>query len=370
MFVPEKLKQEHQLTWRDIPFEEDIPSLLRYGYKDDFTKIKNTFLDKCKGIINKLTTRKQSITQTELHALLSRIHYIMIECFAKHRPQFKAGVDSTDFIQSIENGLEIFDDSKNKDLLNLSFNILNSISVRNTIVTNNMLRADFVEAYIQSLHYLMYPMHHIACFSTTANNPTMWGHYADAHQGICLIFKTKNRGIKLTEKNSFDNSIYDRDYNFESVKYTKRKIKFNFFEEISMLPLPRLMSIWCHSECGGISHFFNKIHQQWDKKRIEKWKIRKEIHLRKTKHWQYEEEYRLIKHSSLGSRLSEEECKAQYRFQDLEGIIFGIKTSMADKIKIFNIIKEKCQKEKRTDFKFYQAYFCHKTQQILYFPII
>lgn len=370
MFNKERLSQEQQLTWRDIPFEEDIPSLLKYGYKDDFTKIKNTFLDKCKGIINKLTIRKQPITQTELHTLLSCIHYILIECFAKHRPQFKTGVDSADFIQSIENGLEIFDDSKNKDLLNLSFNILNSISVRNTIVTNNMLRADFIEAYIQSLHYLAYPMHYIACFSANANNPTMWGHYANSHKGVCLIFKANNNQIKLAERNLFDNSMYDRDYKFESVKYTKRKIKFNFFEEISMLPLPRLMSIWCQSECGEISRFFNKIHQKWENNRAEKWEARKNAHLIKTKHWQYEKEYRLVKYSMFGSRIDKKECKANYRFQDLEGIIFGIKTSMADKIKIFNIIQEKCQKEKRTDFKFYQAYFCHKTQQILYFHII
>lgn len=370
MFVPEKLKQEYQLTWRDIPFEEDVPSILKYGYRDDFINIKNTFLDKCRGIINKLAIRKRPIAQIELQALLSRIHCIMIECFAQHRPQLKTNISSMDFIKSIEKGLELADNLRDRDLLDFSFNLLNSISIRNAIVTNNVLRNDFVEAYNQSLYHLVYPMHYVACFSENANNPTMWGHYADSHKGVCLIFKANNNQIKLTEKDLFNNSIYDQDYKFESVKYTKRRIKFNFFEEISMLPLPRLMSIWCQSENREVSRFFNKIYKKWESNQAEKWRDRKNTHLIKTKHWKYEKEYRLVKHFVFGSRAKKEECIVNYRFQDLEGIIFGIKTSMADKIKIFNIIKEKCQKEKRTDFKFYQAYFCHKTQQILYFPIV
>ena len=275
-----------------------------------------------------------------------------------------------DFIKSIEKGLELADNLRDRDLLDFSFNLLNSISIRNAIVTNNVLRNDFVEAYNQSLYHLVYPMHYVACFSENANNPTMWGHYADSHKGVCLIFKANNNQIKLTEKDLFNNSIYDQDYKFESVKYTKRRIKFNFFEEISMLPLPRLMSIWCQSENREVSRFFNKIYKKWESNQAEKWRDRKNTHLIKTKHWKYEKEYRLVKHFVFGSRAKKEECIVYYRFQDLEGIIFGIKTSMADKIKIFNIIKEKCQKEKRTDFKFYQAYFCHKTQQILYFPIV
>lgn len=370
MFVPEKIKQEYQLTWRDIPFEEDVPSILKYGYRDDFINIKNTFLDKCNGIINKLATRKRPITQIELQALLSRIHYIMIECFAQHKLKKEMETASTLFVESIEKGLEVSDNPLAKNFLDTSFIFLNSIAISNSITTNNAFRLDFVEAYIQSLYYLVYPMHYVACFSENANNPTMWGHYADSHKGVCLIFKANNNQIKLTEKIQFNNSIYDQDYKFESVKYTKRRIKFNFFEEISMLPPPRLMSIWCQSECGKISRVFNKIDQKWESNREKKWESRRNTHLIKTKHWGYEKEYRLVKYSMFGSRIDNKECKAKYRFQDLEGIIFGIKTSMADKIKIFNIIKEKCQKEKRENFNFYQAYFCHKTQQILYFPIV
>lgn len=49
--------------------------------------------------------------------------------------------------------------------------------------------------------------------------------------------------------------------------------------------------------------------------------------------------------------------KLKYKFSDLEGVIFGLKTSIEDKIKIINIIKDKCKLENRTDFKIYQAFY-------------
>jgi hypothetical protein len=54
---------------------------------------------------------------------------------------------------------------------------------------------------------------------------------------------------------------------------------------------------------------------------------------------------------------SRDSRKLKYAFNDLDGIIFGIKTSMEDKLKIIKIIESKCRKENRKDFKFYQAYY-------------
>ncbi|ONA10174.1 hypothetical protein AQ877_05890 [Burkholderia pseudomallei] len=47
----------------------------------------------------------------------------------------------------------------------------------------------------------------------------------------------------------------------------------------------------------------------------------------------------------------------QYDFSSLEGIIFGVRTPTSDMMKIIEIIKRKCQKNGRTDFKFYRADF-------------
>ena len=51
----------------------------------------------------------------------------------------------------------------------------------------------------------------------------------------------------------------------------------------------------------------------------------------------------------------DEQRKLKYDFKDLEGIIFGYKTSIDDKIKIMKIIEQKCEEQKRYDFSFYQA---------------
>ncbi len=64
--------------------------------------------------------------------------------------------------------------------------------------------------------------------------------------------------------------------------------------------------------------------------------------------------------------LTVEDRKLKYNFNDLEGIIFGIRTSLDDKLKISKIIEKKCKELGRTDFKFYQAYFSRQRGKIEY----
>ena len=48
-----------------------------------------------------------------------------------------------------------------------------------------------------------------------------------------------------------------------------------------------------------------------------------------------------------------------YNLDSLKGIIFGIRTSREDKVKIREIIEEKkkCSENNQTDFKYFQAYY-------------
>lgn len=61
--------------------------------------------------------------------------------------------------------------------------------------------------------------------------------------------------------------------------------------------------------------------------------------------------------------------KLKYDFSSLDGLIFGINTPDADKLKIIKIVGRKCRENNKTDFNFYQAYFCHKTQSIKHMPL-
>ena len=53
---------------------------------------------------------------------------------------------------------------------------------------------------------------------------------------------------------------------------------------------------------------------------------------------------------------------ATYEFPSLVGVIFGVRTRDSEKIKVIDIIQQKCAKHGRQTFEFYQAYFTEKGQ--------
>ena len=89
----------------------------------------------------------------------------------------------------------------------------------------------------------------------------------------------------------------------------------------------------------------------------------------KTKDWEYEQEYRLILEDGLKQFDEKKNRTLTYDFNSLKGIIFGIKTSDEDKLKIIEIIQRKCKENNRTDFKFFQAYYSSEEGGIRKFEI-
>lgn len=65
----------------------------------------------------------------------------------------------------------------------------------------------------------------------------------------------------------------------------------------------------------------------------------------------------LVQGGGLKEELSERERLWNYDFESLRGIIFGIKTSDDDKLKIIEIVQEKSLEIDRAEFKFYQAFY-------------
>jgi len=61
--------------------------------------------------------------------------------------------------------------------------------------------------------------------------------------------------------------------------------------------------------------------------------------------------------------------KLKYRFSDLKGIIFGIDTPEEDKLAIIGVIDERCRKENRKEFEFYQAHYSKHTGKIEALPL-
>jgi len=59
----------------------------------------------------------------------------------------------------------------------------------------------------------------------------------------------------------------------------------------------------------------------------------------------------------MDHEISKEERVKHFDFNHLTSVIFGVKTSDQDKMKIVNLIADKCKKYQRPNFKFYQAHF-------------
>jgi len=88
--------------------------------------------------------------------------------------------------------------------------------------------------------------------------------------------------------------------------------------------------------------------------RDEYWRTFESSLVFKTAEWAHEEEYRLLLHS--GFDLREKPMRTlQYKFEDLSGIIFGARTDMADRLRIMKIIDQKCSRERRSDFEFFEV---------------
>lgn len=203
--------------------------------------------------------------------------------------------------------------------------------------------------YLDKLESLIYPDWGTVCFSKHCNNVAMWGYYADSHKGVALKFKTKKIGDNLSINLYFSNGgnsngkVYDWSlisFNEVHYGYEDNSLYTNFFEDVSALqPKPDSLK-WWYAHGNDFSKYVNKLSDSnnyksyWDK-------FYKSI---TTKHenWKHEEEYRLIKHR-MSRNLEIQDRITYYKFEDLEGIIFGIKTSAEDKHKITDIISKKCE---------------------------
>ncbi len=131
--------------------------------------------------------------------------------------------------------------------------------------------------------------HFVICLSAKCQSPTMWGHYADSHNGVCLAFdlryKIKDEYISL-ENDSFAMLI--------KVSYVNDRVSFS-------------------KECDDKSYIYNLI-------------------ANKSKEWDYESEYRIYVHASPNIV-----SKGYMTFYSglrkyLSGIIIGKNSKLTNKI--------------------------------------
>ena len=260
-------------------------------------------------------------------------------------------------IEVIDNNNRIIQVKKIRQLNNL-------FSTETSWRNSQLVIVDFPNIYLKEIERLLWPNWYTACFMKKYHNSSVWGNYGDKHSGACLIFESVktsgSNGLELYQETGKSVRVIP----FSEISYVDKPGEVDFFRSIGRTTVEMLMKLWYTDAEGNISECAAHIPRdgEMDNDDTVTWRknywdsFYRDI-TAKTKDWEYEQEYRLI----LEDRLSEYDAKESrtliYDFNSLKGIIFGVKTSDQDKLRIIDIIKRKCREHKRTDFKFFQAYY-------------
>jgi hypothetical protein len=246
----------------------------------------------------------------------------------------------------------------------------------------NIMAKFFVELpdiYVKSLDTILFSEWSAACFVQNPAQAAMWGNYGDGHKGVCLKFKVTpnsagdpslklNRIVGGSSGPSGSTVAYRYvDFPFYEISYSSTPPKVDFFRSIGRLVMPALSRDWLHDETGKPSICRAAMFDQEDAWRKNYWDRFQSTVTTKLADWQHEDEYRLLLYSVLGTY--DGPAALKYEFDSLAGIIFGINTSMDDKITVTNILAEKCKAAGRTDLQVEQAYYSPETGKIETYPM-
>ena len=264
-------------------------------------------------------------------------------------------------------------DNKNRIILQrIIQKFYNSISTETSQKNSQLVIADFPRVYLKEIERLLWPKWYTACFVRHYHNSSVWAHYGNKHEGACLIFESGNIGslvaLQLYEIADEGNrpTIPKTIIPFFQVEYPDKPAEVDFFRYIAQLDEDDPMKPWYTDDEGNTSRCGDHLLDDND---TYNWRDISWAHFyrditAKTKDWKYEQECRLILESRLDEYDEKENRILAYDFNSLKGIIFGINTSDENRLRIIKIIQKKCKKHRRSDFKFYQAYYSPETGDI------
>ena len=348
---------------------------------------------------NLLAACRHQIRREELKFYLRMLHGVAVTCvcnsFKKHglMPGPPVASQPTDIGNTIENLFRVLSDSvkDHKDQERKSIGILFQVAdhVNKSFGLRRYFEAgekrekiwqtaitDFPDEYVTSLDNLVFVNWYAACFVSDPNQAAMWGNYGDGHKGACLKFRSSQNingspclslhrvmgwsaGPKGSQKN-----YGDAKHEFLKMDYVDRFIEVDFFRSIGRITMPALNADWYMGVNGQKSSCYDNLFQREEEWRKEYWERFQATISAKFLDWKHESEYRLVLYSMLEGFEDPVDRKVVYNFADLEGIIFGLKTSIDDKKRIVDIVKKKCLEQKRTTFDFGQAFYSVESGKI------
>lgn len=336
--------------------------------------------------IDKINKQRYDVTIDELSIYLSDIHDFALELINS--------ITSNKKLDTFENNKII---AKNKLTQSIDYFIkyhqneekiflfkINKTSVMDT-KDNNFIKTRFISEYIKTLKKLVSPNELIACFSDKVDNFLMWSHYAESHKGVCLIFNTCKHN-NLPSINIKDISLDKYTIgSFYKVKYGFYNQPINFFENIHLTTQSIYRDFWYLDsflipEGNKSIYYHENVYDIYDEKSMQEYdknnkfldnyfeKVTVQI-LFKLDDWKDEKEYRLVTFDFVDQIPNIKGKIYQYKFDSLNGIIFGLNTPFEDRLSIINIIKNKCIKENRKDFKFYEMQIDEENGKLKQIPL-
>lgn len=384
--------EDHKMTANDIPVfgsTEDLPTDI---YKQLFGKIKGRFLEHSdiSVFISSISSRSTPVRQDELNFYLDCIHLpaiktifdVYIEENLSQESNRVSGdsyalihdIVDIDFIGVLEKS--IASGESEESIVTKIFTAKKHLKEQTYLINKhngditpdkpnrNLIMNEFSSSYLDRLKEITFPKWYTSCFMSECENSSVWGHYGDNHTGMCLIFDSDiiedKHYIKLNGITGWGNSgpLYGKKtMELHPIDYKEGFGAIDFFTSIGSLPIPVLNKMWYVDENKNMSSCAHEMSADENKWRSNYWSnFIRDITI-KSKDWEYENEYRLILHSSITDLSEKDRRTLTYDFSSLKGIIFGINTKEEDKLKVIRIIEDKCLNNTRDDFKFYQAYY-------------
>lgn len=377
LFLDDKDSHDYLFIHSKDDLETDI-------YRDLYESVCDKFIstDNVQKIINYFACSDRKIYKSELYYYLIFIHLYasqhIIESYMINGFIAKQEKDTSHFEllnkyvlkfpkhHFYEKTLHIISNMHKSWLLALGINN-NDYSFRKNILIN------YPEIYLEQIKQLTHFSGHVASFSEHYSNSSMWAHYANAHQGVCLKFKagTKEKlnlllkpSAKISSKENIAHSC-----EFYKVNYKLPAPEIDFFDSLGRISQENILSHWWRDKNGEMSSRISGLHQDYNKWHKDYWNNWKELHSTKSMDWHYESEYRIITTTFSDESKGKKGTNMIYEFNDLEGIIFGKNMLEEHKHKIANIIKAKLNENKRPNFSLYQAYYCNNSNKIEAFKI-
>jgi hypothetical protein len=385
LLIARLVEDERGISLDDIPVFKTIEDFPTKEYREAFDSICTSFLEKgsVKRYLDFLCLRGTPINSEELLGHLMNLHLLALDSVLQEHKNLGFGrtdipkeFSSINFDEMFkaweENREEIEKDPiLVKAIFDAQLHVHQQMALIYTFNQHEEKRShimrfvlfEFTEAFVTRIRELAYPHAYVACFLTDCSEPSLWGYYADGHKGACLKFRNLlgsnvNRLRLNTIVGRGNGPIHgSQEFPIEKVRYSLKYPAIDFFRSLGALPFPKLDKYWYSDKSGNKSVCANQFISEKARHRWRKqyWKQHSRCLTVKLPGWRKEKEGRIVLVDFMQTHTTADQRKLKYDFVDLDGIIFGYKSRIEDKVRIMKIVEKKCAELKRYDFNFYQA---------------